>query len=84
MHWPFTVFVVRETFMLTASGDQSSPPGSVLLCKSKLIFKLPCPNSAAISRAAAPRDESPLTGRTRRDTEIVAPWGFDDSKVFWM
>lgn len=73
MRWPLTIFMVHETFVVTTSGERSSPPGSVHMCKSKLIFKSPCPNSAAISRAAAPLDESLLMGRTWQDTGIVAP-----------
>lgn len=84
VQWPPTIFMVHEIFIVTTSGEWSSPPGSVHMCKSKLIFKLPCPDSAAISRAAAPLDESLLKGRTWQDTEIVAPWGTDETKVFWM
>lgn len=82
---PHTVFMVHEIFITTTLGERSSPPGSVHMCKSKLIFKLPCPHSAAISRAAGPCDKSPLTRRTSQDTEIVAPWVTDDTKgFFWM
>ena len=84
MQWPLTIFMVHETFVVTTSGERSSPPGSVRMCKSKLIFKLPCPNSAAVSRAAAPLDVSLLMGGTWQDMKIIASWGTDDAKVFWM
>lgn len=58
VQWPLTVFMVCEMFPVTTLGEWPSPVGSVQMYKNQLIFKLPCPNSAAVSRAAALLDES--------------------------
>lgn len=62
--------MVCEMFPVTTSGEWPSPVGSVQMYKNKLIFKLPCPNSAATSRAADLLDES----LPWQDVEIMA-WG---------
>lgn len=50
--------MAREMFPVTTLGERPSLAGSVQLYKNKLIFQLPCPISAATSRAAALLDES--------------------------
>lgn len=72
--------MVHETFIVTTSGKQSPPPGSVHMHKAN--FQAVFPKFFCHFRAAAPPDLCPLMGRTWQDVEVVEPQGTDDAKVF--
>lgn len=83
VQWPLTIFMVHEIFIVATLGKQSSPPGSVHMCKRKLNFEVPCPNSA-VSRVATLLSVYLLMGRTWQETEVIAPWchrGFLDATM---